>query len=134
MENKMSDKKKILYVSNIPTPLLKFLRARTDSEYDDAYYVEEVEEMLESKDYDGVFLGSLRIPSWKAANDGEDRYCGGGVKIARDVKEKGLPVLVLSGTSDGEVLKQLRECNVDRIEHKPTSIKVLTDAISEVFG
>jgi CheY-like chemotaxis protein len=125
-------RKNILYVNDPRNPDVEIdILAREGIYCTPVYGLDEAQEALRTKEFDGVLIRSLRIDSGISVPEG---YCESGIALARIVKEKGLPLLVLTGTPSEEVLSQLKEIGVDRVVRIPEEVKNWVMAAKEVFG
>mgnify|MGYP001618295702 CR=1 FL=1 len=107
------------------------LSHETGHEYVSVETKSEAEEAIESGQYAGVLITSLRIHPGHGFSRQE--YCGTGLAVIRCAKEKGLPVIVISG-ADEKVKKRALEMGVDRFIKKVTFEDEYVPIAKEVFG
>lgn len=91
----------------------------------------ESREYLKQGGFAGVFFASLRIPAEK--NKPPVKDCDNGIELVRDVQEKGLPIVVLTGAS-GDVLDNLRVLGVEEVVEKPVNPSEYVAAAKRAFG
>ncbi len=124
--------KKILFVRTNPVEsrcIKEFLQHKTGLDYIPMETRADAEEAIDSKNYGGVFIESLRIAHGEI--NGVSEYCEHGIAVARYAKEKGLPVVVLTG-ADSKVIDKLSEMDVWVIR-KPASYEEYVAAAKKAF-
>ena len=85
---------------------------------------------IDSGEYDGVFMGSLRISGNQIARHG----CENGLKVAEAAKKKGLPVIVMTDSTHPDVVMRIVELGVDKRISPFTKINDYITIAKEVFG
>jgi DNA-binding NarL/FixJ family response regulator len=131
--------KKVLYVSNEdPSQLLRGLRERFPADYDSANNRYEALEGLESKQYDVVIMTDLALApgiliegeAW--ASSLRDAWKNG-MEVARSVKERGLPLFILTSAGD-DYRRELTRTGVDGVFKKVVEYGKFLDALEEFFN
>lgn len=120
----------ILYVGNDPNDLvLPMLRRANGFLYEQVGNVYTAIDAIRKRDYNGVFLASLRLSPIEDSTN----LVKGGFDVIEAARSRNIPVVVRTGSVEERVHNRLAKLNV-RVLPAPNNFKMIVPTVLNTFG